>query len=294
MPIKFNPPNYAQPIVVQGTGQSTREWYQFFTNLFNAGGAGSTLGSAAFKDIGVNGAAVPLLNTINEWAVSQTFDQALDIKGATSGTTVLRAAANAGGVVTLPTITTTLVGQNTTDTLSNKTLQNPTITGTASGANTIPLTMLTPAVAVGQFPATATNDSATNGYIGEYKSATVTSGAAVTVTSNTSVDVTSISLTAGNWLVTGSVAFAITGTGVQNIQAWTNTSSAALPAAPSSGGRIVLVVGGAGNFGDGTMLPAGLRRVTLTTTTNIYLTSFAIFGSGSVSAYGFIEAWRPR
>jgi hypothetical protein len=94
--------------------------------------------------------------------------------------------------------------------------------------------------------------------------------------------------------VTGSVAFTITGTGVQNIQAWSNTASATLPPSPSSGGRVVMVIGGSGNFGDGTMLPAGIRRVTLTASATVYLTAFAIFGSSSAAAYGYIEAWRPR
>jgi hypothetical protein len=50
--------------------------------------------------------------------------------GATSGNTVVQAAAVAGtGVLTLPaTVTDTLVARSTTDTLTNKTLTSPTIT----------------------------------------------------------------------------------------------------------------------------------------------------------------------
>src|SRR5271165_2141274 len=275
MAIRFNPLNYAQPIVL-GTGQATREFYQFLVNLFNAAGAGQTLGTAALKNIGVSGPNVPLLNGTNEWSGPQLFDNGdLVLKGASTGTTLLEAGANAGGVVTLPTITTTLVGQNTTDTLSNKSLLNPTITGTASGANTIPLAMLTPAVAVGQFPATATNDSATIGYIGEYKSATVTIGAALALSTGTATNVTSVSLSAGNWLVTGNVGFAITGTGVNNVQAWTTTVSATAPTSPASGARTNIVIGS--YFGDGTLIPAGVNRVTLTTATAVYLGTFATF-----------------
>jgi hypothetical protein len=49
--------------------------------------------------------------------------------GSTSGTTTLQASAVASGVITLPAVTATLVGRNTTDTLTNKTI--------AAGSNTI-------------------------------------------------------------------------------------------------------------------------------------------------------------
>jgi hypothetical protein len=49
--------------------------------------------------------------------------------GSTSGTTTLQASSIASGVITLPAATATLVGRNTTDTLTNKTI--------AAGSNTI-------------------------------------------------------------------------------------------------------------------------------------------------------------
>jgi len=53
----------------------------------------------------------------------------ITLAGSTSGTTNLQASAVASGVLTLPAATTTLVGRNTTDTLTNKTI--------AAGSNTI-------------------------------------------------------------------------------------------------------------------------------------------------------------
>lgn len=61
----------------------------------------------------------------------------LKIAGTTSGTTILDATAVASGTLTLPAATDTLVGKATTDTLTNKTLTSPTITGTIAGTPTI-------------------------------------------------------------------------------------------------------------------------------------------------------------
>jgi len=62
----------------------------------------------------------------------------LIISGDTSGSITVAVPTNAGsGTLTLPLGTDTLVGKDTTDTLTNKTLTNPTITGNAAvSANT--------------------------------------------------------------------------------------------------------------------------------------------------------------
>jgi hypothetical protein len=67
----------------------------------------------------------PIINGGSFTSAGITFN------GSTSGTTILQASAVASGTLTLPAATTTLVGRNTTDTLTNKTIaaDSNTITG---------------------------------------------------------------------------------------------------------------------------------------------------------------------
>ena len=137
---------------------------------------------------------------------------------------------------------------------------------------------------------TTTNDNAESGRIGEYISANVAAGSAVSLASNVAKNVTSISLTAGDWDVSGNVAFTISSS-CNNVQSWISTTSASRPA-PPNGGAFNEIAGPSSVTG--TTLPTGTTRLSLSGTTTVYLSTIVLFSTGTVSAYGFIGARRAR
>lgn len=162
-----------------------------------------------------------------------------------------------------------VVGITATQTLSNKTLNQPNIVGTA------------------------TNDNAAAGSVGEYISATVLDGAAVPLINSAVKNITSITLTAGDWDVWGSVFFKSSpSTSLTAIAAAISLTSAGFPTAPAGGGYSTFNV----TFTVGALhgLQAGQTRISLAATTTIYLVSVAVFGVSTMSGYGFIGARRVR
>lgn len=164
------------------------------------------------------------------------------------------------------------------------------ITGTgtfSSGLTSSSLTFTSTTGIVG----TTTNNSAAAGSVGEYVSSTVLFGSAVSLSSDTPADVTSISLTAGDWDVWGSVAYSAGGI-LTSVYAWINTASASLPTIPNNGAFQIL----SANFPSGALqvLSAGMMRISIASTTTIYLTARATISTSTASAYGFIGARRVR
>jgi len=139
---------------------------------------------------------------------------------------------------------------------------------------------------------TATNDNASAGQIGEYISSTVAApGSALTTT--TTLNVTSISLTAGDWDVSGTVGFRFGAT-----TSYTNlVGGSSLTTA---------TIGAQGSFFDyetAANVPTATSdatfviptfRVSIAITTTIFLIAQATFTVSTISAFGLISARRVR
>lgn len=135
---------------------------------------------------------------------------------------------------------------------------------------------------------TTTNDSAAAGYVGEAVRSAV-SNTTVTLTTGTPANVTSISLTAGDWDVSGIVSFHGTITGTVFISTISTTSATI----GTSGDNRVDVPTAPTAAADSTVsIPS--YRISLSGTTTVYLVAQAGFTVGTLTVGGRISARRVR
>ena len=146
------------------------------------------------------------------------------------------------------------------------------------------------------YKGTSTNDSAPAGYVGEFVTSTLASGSAVTLTTATTATVTSISLTAGDWDVFGSTGFLlVAATSVFGNLGYIGGISATAATLGTQDTYFNYPVDlttktGTLNFTNPQV------RISISSTTTIYLVSQATFSTGgtSVKAFGTISARRAR
>lgn len=131
--------------------------------------------------------------------------------------------------------------------------------------------------------------NATAGYIGEYLEASAAFGSVGSWTTATTKNITSLSLTAGDWLVAGQVTWSggpITGTYTRTSLSTTSltpaggTLEATSPTMPTAVSPV--------NFAVPT------RRVSLSAPGTVYLVGDIGFTAGTPAAGGAIRAWRVR
>lgn len=153
------------------------------------------------------------------------------------------------------------------------------------------------AFAAGQTPATATNDNATAGNAGEYKSTVGTSGAPVTLVNNTGNNVVTLSLTAGDWDVWGTVYLTPgAGTTIGSAQVGASSTSATVPATAGDFNSTYWGASGviASSFPSSVTQEAPKVRISLSATTNVFLAVNANFSGGALTTFGAIKARRAR
>lgn len=144
--------------------------------------------------------------------------------------------------------------------------------------------------AQGQLPGIASNTAATAGNIGEHVSATVNSGSAVSLTTVTTVNLTSISLTAGEWDVSGSAYFTTAAsTNIAFLYASSSPTTLTLSGTPGQYVQQQLnFVPGAGV----NTLNLNPFRFSLSGTTTIFFTIQGSFTVSTLTVFGYLRATR--
>jgi hypothetical protein len=176
-------------------------------------------------------------------------------------------------------------------------LASPPFTGTP----TAPTVASTAAAGTTQLATTAfvrngttTNDNAPAGQVGEYVSSTVAPPGSA-IGSNVAQNVTSIGLTAGDWDVYGAITFgASAATGIGSYAAGIGTVTNGMPAAPQATGQNVALAVATLPNGAVWMLHISPTRMSLASTTAVYLVAQSGFTGGSMTASGYIAARRAR
>lgn len=200
---------------------------------------------------------------------------------------------NTGAFTTLS--TTSLATLNGVST-SSATISGGSINSTPVGATTASTGAFTTLSASSTFTpsstagvvGTTTNDNANAGSWGEYQSAT---GSTTGMTNASYVDLATLSLTAGDWDVTGVVSFNPAGSTV--VQAMIAGLSTTANTAPSFPNQTQLngfsLAAGSANF-----ITSPTVRFSLSATTTVRLGGQANFTTSTLTATGFIRARRVR
>lgn len=143
-------------------------------------------------------------------------------------------------------------------------------------------------------PGTTTNDNATSGNIGEYSESALTSASPVSLTTDTAANIVNISLTAGDWDVTGVAGF--TGASSTTVNYMRGSISATSNTLGGENARSVQIPAGATIFSTTGAITIALvtLRASLSATTTYYLVSQAGFGVSTMSGFGQIRARRVR
>lgn len=244
--------------------------------------------------IGPITAGLPLSSTANYFLAGPTTGSPAaptframvdaDLPGGVSGS---------GAVVkqTSPSLTTPSLGAATVTSVNKVAITAPASSATLTVANGSTLTASsTTSVGQGQYLATATNDNASSGNIGEYVSSDIPSGSAVGLVSVTPKNLTSISLTAGDWDVACVPVFT-PGGNVTYVEATLSTTSATLD---TTLGRLGVTSYAAGTAVAGAITsPVLPARFSLSSTTTIYCVAQASF-TVSMTVYGNLHARRVR
>ncbi len=174
------------------------------------------------------------------------------------------------------------IGNGTDYTVANITGSNGV--SVTNGSGTIALAATT------SIPASATNDNATAGNLGENSTNLVAVGSAVSLTTATPANIITKNLAAGDWIVCGGVTFT-EGSATVTARSMSITTISATISTDGSEAK--------NDFPTTTTtleitVDCPCRRVSLSASTNVYLVASSTFSAGTSAAYGTMNFWRPR
>ena len=141
---------------------------------------------------------------------------------------------------------------------------------------------------------TATNDNAAAGEIGEFITATQVMASGISLTSTTAANIISISLTAGDWDVFGVAQYQPAGTTVVNYNRVAITTTSATFPSGDSGAIGAIAFGGGKTGGNNDWITTPSVRISVNSTTTVYLVAFSSFTTSTNTVGGTISARRRR
>ncbi|MBJ9686789.1 hypothetical protein I5589_06815 [Burkholderia vietnamiensis] len=283
----LNPAGSTSGQVITSNGPTAAPSWQSVTyGILPTIAANSVLGNKTTSAATPSAVALPSCSTANS-ALQYTSGTGFSCGSAfalTSGTLAQFAAttsAQLAGVVSDETGSGALVFG------TSPSISNPTLTGTTTAAAITASGLITPASSVG-IKGSTTNDSPAAGSIGENPSAGPTTTG--NLTTGVAANITSLSLTTGDWVITGACAWSPSGGASLTVQqCGISTTSATFG---GFGTTTSLMISGGSASGSG--IPTPTVDLKLAAPTTVYLVTNAGFGSGTVTATGLIRARRPR
>jgi len=140
---------------------------------------------------------------------------------------------------------------------------------------------------------TATNDSAASGYIGEYITSAVSAGSPIGAgTSNTFKNITTISLTAGDWDVSGVIGFVLNGSVITRTRGAVSLYSNDTQTDQNQGDNDADAVLPSATYNSEAIVP--VWRVSLASTSTVYLKANCSYTGAVPNTFGRISARRVR
>lgn len=249
----------------------------------------ATLGGATFAAPGAIGGTTPGAASFTTLSASGTVSGAGFSTYLASPPSIGSTAAGSGAFTTLS-ASSTVSGTG----FSNYLASPPAIGGTTANSGkftTIQATgTITPST-TGGIVGTTLADSSNSGSIGEYIFSDIPQGSAVTLTSNAASNVTSITLSAGDWEVGGSVSFVNGGSTTRTyLIGGISTTSATTPSPELRAS--VNTPSSVAATDDSYAIP--MQRINVSASTTVYLVAQAGFSTSTCKAYGVIRARRVR